>query len=65
MPFDCHSAIWNSGMYKTIGKAVSSWKDGQKEYESVVGILVDVKTLMQNYIQMEEASLAELVESII
>lgn len=48
------------------GTAVSDWKasNGLKEYEQVVGVLVDVKSLMQNYLPETDKviELAKMIE---
>ena len=47
MPYDSRNQKWNSGSnIISIGDAVSDWKTGEKIYEHVQGILVDVKYLM-------------------
>ena len=52
MPYDSKGKAFhtNTELFY-IGNAVSEWKisDGTKTYEAVVGILLDVKTLMKNY----------------
>ena len=49
MPFNSINNKFNTNNYmKVIGIAKSSWKFGIKEYENIVGILVDVKYLMSN-----------------
>ncbi len=49
MPFNASKNKFNTNEYiKVIGTAQSSWKLGMKEYENVVGVLVDVKYLMRN-----------------
>ena len=52
--------------YKHIGEAVSDWKRGIYEYEHVQGILIDIRSLMHNYIRHNEPeikNLAGLIES--
>lgn len=47
MPYDSRNQKWNSDSnIISIGDAVSDWKTGEKIYEHVQGILVDVKYLM-------------------
>ena len=51
--------------YKHIGEAVSDWKPGTNEYEHVQGILIDVRSLMHNYVRHNEPemkNLADLIE---
>ncbi len=48
MPFNALSPIWEgSDIIRYIGNATSSWKHGDSEFESIKGILVDVKELMK------------------
>lgn len=67
MPFNASNNKFSTNEYvKVIGKAKSSWKHGMKEYENVVGILVDVKYLMKNdrRLDMSEIErLATLIEN--
>lgn len=46
MPFNME--YWNvTAPIYPIGSATSDWKFGQKEYETIVGVLIDIKHLMQ------------------
>ena len=47
MPFDSQAKYWKAAVRKHIGKATADWKKTCKEYETVHGILYDVKHLMQ------------------
>lgn len=48
MPFDAMNSLWGkSDLIISAGEAVSDWKNGDKEYERIQGILIDVKFLMQ------------------
>lgn len=52
MPFNSERNDFNTNKkFHYIGSATSDWKanDGLKPYEKVAGILLDVKSLMQNY----------------
>lgn len=52
LPYDSSDEYFESENNMTyIGIAISDWKksDGLKPYEKIVGILLDVKSLMQNY----------------
>ena len=52
--------------YKHIGEAVSDWKPGKFEYEHVQGILIDIRSLMHNYVRHNEPeikNLADLIEA--
>lgn len=65
MPFDSQE-----GKFKTeekmrhIGHAISSWKSGAKEYESIQGILIDIKYLMKKSIQQDEKEIEKLAKLI-
>ena len=52
---------------KSIGKATSSWKHGCKEYETIIGVLIDVKHLMKissnREDQEEMLALANVIDS--
>lgn len=48
MPFDAKSPLWSSdSVVVKAGVATSSWKNNQKTYENIQGILMDVKHLME------------------
>lgn len=48
MPFDAKDPLWSSGCnVLNVGEATSSWKDNEKTYEHIHGILVDVKHIME------------------
>lgn len=52
--------------YRHIGEAVSDWKTGKYEYEHVQGILIDIRSLMHNYVRHNEPeikNLAGLIEA--
>jgi len=68
MPYDSFGETFHTEKeLHYVGSAISDWKssDGTKPYEQVAGILVDVKSLMQNYSHDEDRiiRLAELIES--
>ena len=68
MPYDSFgNAFHTEENLHYIGSAISDWKssDGTKPYEMVAGVLVDVKSLMQDYSHDEKriTELAELIES--
>ena len=51
--------------YRHIGEAVCDWKpEGKNEYEHVQGILIDVRTLMHNYVRHSETEMEKLAELI-
>lgn len=47
MPFDATDPKWNTDTLISIGDAISDWKSGDKVYEHIQGILLDVKSLMR------------------
>jgi len=66
MPYDSKGKTFNTGTsIHYIGSATSDWKGGDKEYENVLGILMDVKYLMdldgrRDLLEIER--LAKLIE---
>lgn len=50
--------------YKHIGEAVSDWKPGRLEYEHVQGILIDVRSLMHNYVRHNDPEIKKLADLI-
>ena len=63
MPFNAEA--WRMDQpIKNIGEATSDWKNGNKKYEHIQGILVDVKYLMQKRIINDRSMLSALAESI-
>ena len=53
--------------YLAIGTATSDWKSGLKEYETIVGVLIDIKHLMQLSVfenAQEIRLLAEVIENV-
>ena len=67
MPYDSYGKTFHTETnLHYAGTAVSDWKvsDDLKEYEKIAGVLVDVKTLMQNYLPEKDkvVELAELIE---
>ena len=51
MPSDLKSGPFkNDNWLFNIGYASSGWKDGNKSYEKILGILIDTKYLMKNYL---------------
>lgn len=67
MPYDSRGKTFSTNKpIHCIGTATSDWKSGAKKYENVVGILLDIKYLMnldnrQN--QTEITRLAEVIEN--
>lgn len=66
MPYDSHGERFPTGRpIHSIGTAISDWKSNKKEYENVVGILMDIKYLMSidsTADQSEMLRLTELIE---
>ena len=66
MPYDSRGKKFPTGTHlHYIGVATSDWKKGKKKYENVIGILMDVKYLMDidcRINQSEIFKLAELIE---
>lgn len=66
MPYDSRGKKFSTGTpIHYIGSATSDWKHGKKEYENVLGILMDVKYLMgidSRKDQSEILKLAGLIE---
>lgn len=63
MPFAAE--CWNSANKHYIGDAVSSWKHGNAEYESIKGILLDVKHLMRIANGNDDKEIREMAELIL
>lgn len=63
MPFDAER--WKTANKHYIGDAVSSWKQGNAEYESIKGILLDVKHLMQIASGNDDKEIQEMAELIL
>lgn len=63
MPFSMAQWTLDSPIL-TIGTATSDWKSNQKEYETIVGILIDVKHLMQISVHENEEEMRMLAEMI-
>ena len=55
---------WSSRDYLACGIATSDWKHGQKEYETVVGVLVDIKHLMRTGAHENEQEISMLAKVI-
>ena len=66
MPYDSHGVVFQTRTpIHYIGTATSDWKRGDKKYENVMGILMDVKYLMgidSRADQLEIMKLAKLIE---
>jgi len=60
------AALTGERKYRHIGEAVSDWKSGKFEYEHVQGVLIDIRSLMHNYVRHNEPeikNLADLIEA--
>lgn len=65
MPFDSVENLWKSpSTCMNIGEAISDWKTGDKIYEHVQGILLDVKSLMKLNSRKDEEYMYMLSECI-
>ena len=65
MPYDSKGELFNTNKpIHYIGYATSEWKMGNKKYENVVGILMDVKYLMNLESGMESSLIRKLAEEI-
>ncbi len=62
MPFN--SAEWNSKDIINVATGYSTWKTNNKEYESIQGILLDVKSLVRHNISRDKMKMRELADSI-
>lgn len=67
MPYDAWGETFHTEeTLHHVGNAISNWKssDGTKPYERVVGILIDIKTLMSDYSRDNKKiiEMAELIE---
>lgn len=65
MPYNSKSSLWeNVDNYICIGEAVSDWKHNQKTYEHILGILVDIKHLMNLYCRSDTSEIEQLAQCI-
>ena len=66
MPYDKNKKIFlGNEDYKFIGTAKSQWKNNDKSYECVQGILLDIKHIMNNYSRLnieEIEKLSQIIE---
>lgn len=61
MPFSKTSKYFaTDNNYKYIGKATGDWKQTGAKYEQVLGILLDVKNIMYNFIRHDKDEIAKL-----
>ncbi len=65
MPFAAmqEKGMGNSEMIR-IGEAVSEWKNNEKSYEKVQGVLIDIKGLMKISVRQEQKEILKLAECI-
>lgn len=67
LPYDRETIRENAVPYKMkfLGTAVADWKNGSKPYHQIIGIQLDVKSVMRHYRQNESAQseLAKLVKN--
>ena len=65
MPYDSQGKRFPTGTsIHYIGSATSDWKGGDKKYENVMGILMDVKYLMGIDSKMDQSEILKLAELI-
>src|SRR5699024_864748 len=65
LPFNLEDNILGANdNYFTIGEAVVDWKQADKDYERVQGILVDVKKLMANSTKPNRQEIKKLSDAI-
>lgn len=64
MPFDSKNTKWNTGDMLAIGDATGDWRDNDKIYEHIQGILVDVKYLMNITVQHDSVEIVKLADCI-
>lgn len=69
MPYNAHPSEDDQvfdfdGDFENIGMAVGDWKDNKKNYERIMGILVDTRFLMTHYTGSPESHIAALAQSI-
>lgn len=63
MPYDSLGKKFPTGTpIHYIGSATSDWKSGEKKYENVLGILLDVKYLMDIDSRMDQSEIIKLAE---
>ena len=65
MPYDSKGKTFSTNKpIHYIGKATSDWKDGSKEYEQVVGLLMDMRYLMEMSLDEKDQRIYDLVKLI-
>lgn len=67
MPFDSSDDFWKSLKKESminIGEAISEWKDNDKDFEKVQGILIDTKHLMNMVVHNDQYEIMKLAEFI-
>ena len=65
MPFDSLSKKWDESEFIHIGEATGDWRENNKSYEHVHGILVDVKYLMHITVREDSNEIFRLSECIV
>lgn len=65
MPFDSLGTLWNGEEVLHIGEATGDWRENDKSYEHIQGILVDVKYLMNITVREDSNEIFRLSECII
>lgn len=65
MPFDSlKSKEYKKLEMVRVGQAISNWKDNNEDYQKIQGILIDIKTLMNNNVRQDENEIMKLAELI-
>lgn len=65
MPFDAKSPLWSSDRNViNIGEATGNWKNNNKKYERIQGILMDVKHMMEITVYQDKEEIGRLAACI-
>lgn len=64
MPFDSQGELWNEKTVFHVGEATGNWKENNKPYERIQGILIDVRHLMQITVREDSNEIFRLAECI-
>lgn len=65
LPFNLYdNRLGGNENYYSIGEAVADWKQADKDYERVQGILIDVKKLMENSTKPNRQEIKKLSDAI-
>lgn len=64
MPFDSDDDKWETNPIFAIGEAIGDWRQNDKLYERIQGIMVDVKYLMQISVREDMSEINKLADCI-